>query len=138
VKDGEQPRFQVRAGRELFRIMKGFYVSVLNQVLRVRLIARQAQRRAVQAVEIAERLGLEPSRRACAARGRGACAERSRGAVAALAPKHRHWAEYNFPDAGLAAEGAGSWADEPQICDASVLKTRQQVHPCGGSPIKIA
>ena len=62
VENREQPGLQVRAGLELPARPERLDVGVLHEVLGVGFVARQAQRGAVQAVEMAQRVGFEGGR----------------------------------------------------------------------------
>ena len=59
VKDREQPRLQVRAALELMRCAKRLQVRVLDEILRVGRTPRQPERRAVQAVDMRQRVVRE-------------------------------------------------------------------------------
>ena len=63
VEDREQPRLQVGAALELRRRPERLQVGVLHQVLGIRGTPRQPQRRAVEAVDVRERLGRKRRRR---------------------------------------------------------------------------
>ena len=57
VEDREQPRLQVRPALELRRGPERLQVRVLHQILGIRRPPGQAQRRAVEAVDVRQRLG---------------------------------------------------------------------------------
>ena len=59
VENREQPRLEVGAGLELPARLERLDVGVLHEVLGVGFVAGQAQRGAIQAVEMAQRVGFE-------------------------------------------------------------------------------
>src|SRR4051812_27953633 len=58
VEDREQPRAKVCARFEAIRGLKCFEIRVLNQVLGVRRVSGQAERRAIQAVDPTQSFAL--------------------------------------------------------------------------------
>ena len=95
VEDREQPGLQIGAWLELLRRSERLDIGVLHEVLRIGLVARQTQRGPIEAVEMAERVGLEP---------------RPRPAIARESSKHARSREYT----GCCAPG--SVLNEPQHC----------------------
>jgi hypothetical protein len=79
VEDGEQPRLQVRPALELMCRTERLQVRVLDEILRIRRTAGQAQGGPIQAVDMGERgqrkLRFRPAIRGGAQRAAGRAAE---------------------------------------------------------------